>query len=69
VLQQLRKPSIPSARWANAGEQIQAVISVGIVSVKAGTPSRDAHHGLRAFTSQLLCEQVVAAVSVALPMR
>ena len=47
------------ARLNKAGEQIQNVISVGMLS--EGWDAKTVTHimGLRAFTSQLLCEQVV----------
>ena len=46
-------------RFGEAGEQIQNVISVGMLS--EGWDARTVTHimGLRAFSSQLLCEQVV----------
>ena len=51
--------SIPSARSGKPGEQIQSVVSVGMLS--EGWDAKTVTHimGLRAFTSQLLCEQVV----------
>ena len=54
-----RRWSIPWARSAKPGEQIQNVISVGMLS--EGWDAKTVTHimGLRAFTSQLLCEQVV----------
>ena len=46
-------------RHGQPGEQIQNVISVGMLS--EGWDAKTVTHimGLRAFTSQLLCEQVV----------
>jgi type III restriction enzyme len=46
-------------RVGQPGEQIQSVISVGMLS--EGWDAKTVTHimGLRAFTSQLLCEQVV----------
>jgi type III restriction enzyme len=49
------------------GEQIQKVISVGMLS--EGWDAKTVTHvmGLRAFSSQLLCEQVVGAGACAGP--
>ena len=51
--------STPSGSVGKPGEQIQNVISVGMLS--EGWDAKTVTHimGLRAFTSQLLCEQVV----------
>jgi len=55
----LRKTVDTIGRDGQPGEQIQEVISVGMLS--EGWDARTVTHimGLRAFTSQLLCEQVV----------
>lgn len=55
----LRKKVDTIGRIGEPGEQIQKVISVGMLS--EGWDARTVTHimGLRAFTSQLLCEQVV----------
>ena len=55
----LRKTVDTIGRGGQPGEQIQKVISVGMLS--EGWDARTVTHimGLRAFTSQLLCEQVV----------
>lgn len=55
----LRKTVDTIGREGQPGEQIQEVISVGMLS--EGWDARTVTHimGLRAFTSQLLCEQVV----------
>lgn len=57
--EQLRKTVDTVGRVGQPGEQIQAVISVGMLS--EGWDAKTVTHimGLRAFTSQLLCEQVV----------
>ena len=57
--EQLRKMVDTVGRPGQAGEQIQNVISVGMLS--EGWDAKTVTHimGLRAFTSQLLCEQVV----------
>src|SRR6202043_3150496 len=55
----LRKTVDTIGREGKPGEQIQNVISVGMLS--EGWDAKTVTHimGLRAFTSQLLCEQVV----------
>src|SRR5260370_13277398 len=55
----LRKTVDTIGREGQPGEQIQNVISVGMLS--EGWDAKTVTHimGLRAFTSQLLCEQVV----------
>src|SRR6266403_4873841 len=55
----LRKTVDTVGRIGQPGEQIQNVISVGMLS--EGWDAKTVTHimGLRAFTSQLLCEQVV----------
>src|SRR3990172_394127 len=55
----LRETVDTVGKVGKAGEQIQSVISVGMLS--EGWDARTVTHimGLRAFTSQLLCEQVV----------
>jgi len=57
--EQLRKTVDTVGKVGQPGEQIQAVISVGMLS--EGWDAQTVTHimGLRAFTSQLLCEQVV----------
>ena len=57
--EQLRRMVDTVGRPGQPGEQIQNVISVGMLS--EGWDARTVTHimGLRAFTSQLLCEQVV----------
>jgi len=57
--EQLRKTVDTVGQVAQPGEKIQAVISVGMLS--EGWDAKTVTHimGLRAFTSQLLCEQVV----------
>jgi type III restriction enzyme len=57
--EQLRQLVDTVGRVGKPGEQIQAVISVGMLS--EGWDAKTVTHvmGLRAFTSQLLCEQVV----------
>src|SRR5713101_6825020 len=57
--QLLRKTVYTIGREGEPGEQIQNVISVGMLS--EGWDAKTVTHimGLRAFTSQLLCEQVV----------
>jgi len=57
--EQLRKTVDTVGKVGLPGEQIQAVISVGMLS--EGWDAKTVTHimGLRAFTSQLLCEQVV----------
>ena len=57
--EQLRKIVDTVGRYGQPGEQIQNVISVGMLS--EGWDAKTVTHimGLRAFTSQLLCEQVV----------
>jgi len=57
--EQLRKIVDSVGQVGKPGEQIQAVISVGMLS--EGWDAKTVTHimGLRAFTSQLLCEQVV----------
>jgi len=69
VLSSFAKPSIPSARWANPGEQIQAVISVGMLS--EGWDAKTVTHimGCAASLHNFSASRSLAAVSVALPMR
>ncbi len=57
--EQLRKTVDTVGQVGQPGERIQAVISVGMLS--EGWDAKTVTHimGLRAFTSQLLCEQVV----------
>jgi type III restriction enzyme len=57
--EQLRKTVDTVGKIGQPGEKIQAVISVGMLS--EGWDAQTVTHimGLRAFTSQLLCEQVV----------
>jgi type III restriction enzyme len=57
--EQLRKVVDTVGRHGEPGEQIRSVISVGMLS--EGWDAKTVTHimGLRAFTSQLLCEQVV----------
>ena len=57
--EQLRRMVDTVGRPGQPGEQIQSVISVGMLS--EGWDAKTVTHimGLRAFTSQLLCEQVV----------
>ncbi|MEK6790418.1 MAG: DEAD/DEAH box helicase family protein, partial [Deltaproteobacteria bacterium] len=57
--EQLRKTVDTVGQTGKAGEQIQKVISVGMLS--EGWDAKTVTHimGLRAFSSQLLCEQVV----------
>ncbi len=57
--EQLRKQVDTVGKHGEPGEQIQKVISVGMLS--EGWDAKTVTHimGLRAFTSQLLCEQVV----------
>ena len=57
--EQLRQMVDTVGRPGQAGEQVQNVISVGMLS--EGWDAKTVTHimGLRAFTSQLLCEQVV----------
>jgi len=57
--EQLRKTVDTVGQIGQPGEKIQAVVSVGMLS--EGWDARTVTHimGLRAFTSQLLCEQVV----------
>jgi type III restriction enzyme len=57
--EQLRRTVDTVGRVGQPGEKIQAVISVGMLS--EGWDAQTVTHimGLRAFTSQLLCEQVV----------
>lgn len=57
--EQLRRQVDTVGRVGQPGEQIQKVISVGMLS--EGWDAKTVTHimGLRAFTSQLLCEQVV----------
>jgi len=59
LAEQLRKAVDTIGKKGKAGEQIQNVISVGMLS--EGWDAKTVTHimGLRAFTSQLLCEQVV----------
>ncbi|MBU1679276.1 MAG: type III restriction endonuclease subunit R, partial [Bacteroidetes bacterium] len=56
---ELREKVNTVGRFGEAGEQIQNVISVGMLS--EGWDAKTVSHimGLRAFSSQLLCEQVV----------
>ena len=57
--ERLRKMVDTVGRPGQPGEQVQNVISVGMLS--EGWDAKTVTHimGLRAFTSQLLCEQVV----------
>jgi type III restriction enzyme len=59
LAEQLRQAVDTIGKKGKAGEQIQNVISVGMLS--EGWDAKTVTHimGLRAFTSQLLCEQVV----------
>jgi type III restriction enzyme len=59
LAERLRKIVDTVGRRGEPGEQIQSVISVGMLS--EGWDAKTVTHimGLRAFTSQLLCEQVV----------
>jgi len=59
LAQQLRELVDTVGKKGESGEQIQKVISVGMLS--EGWDAKTVTHimGLRAFTSQLLCEQVV----------
>ncbi len=59
LAEQLRKAVDTVGKAGQPGEQIQKVISVGMLS--EGWDAKTVTHimGLRAFTSQLLCEQVV----------
>ena len=59
LAEQLRKKVDTIGRVGTPGEHIQSVISVGMLS--EGWDAKTVTHimGLRAFTSQLLCEQVV----------
>ena len=59
LAERLRKIVDTVGRRGELGEQIQSVISVGMLS--EGWDAKTVTHimGLRAFTSQLLCEQVV----------
>ncbi len=59
LAEQLRRTVDTVGRVGELGEQIQNVISVGMLS--EGWDAKTVTHimGLRAFTSQLLCEQVV----------
>jgi len=59
LAEELRKKVDTVGRIGEPGEQIQNVISVGMLS--EGWDAKTVTHimGLRAFTSQLLCEQVV----------
>lgn len=59
LAEQLRQQVDTVGKEGKAGEQIQNVISVGMLS--EGWDARTVTHimGLRAFSSQLLCEQVV----------
>jgi type III restriction enzyme len=59
LAERLRKIVDTVGRRGESGEQIQSVISVGMLS--EGWDAKTVTHimGLRAFTSQLLCEQVV----------
>jgi len=59
LAEQLRKKVDTVGKRGQPGEQIQKVISVGMLS--EGWDAKTVTHimGLRAFTSQLLCEQVV----------
>jgi type III restriction enzyme len=59
LAEQLRKAVDTVGKQGQPGEQIQKVISVGMLS--EGWDAKTVTHimGLRAFTSQLLCEQVV----------
>jgi len=59
LAEQLRKVVDTVGKKGEPGEQIQKVISVGMLS--EGWDAKTVTHimGLRAFTSQLLCEQVV----------
>jgi type III restriction enzyme len=59
LAEQLRKKVDTIGRVGAPGEKIQSVISVGMLS--EGWDAKTVTHimGLRAFTSQLLCEQVV----------
>lgn len=59
LAEQLRKAVDTVGKRGQPGEQIQKVISVGMLS--EGWDAKTVTHimGLRAFTSQLLCEQVV----------
>ena len=61
----LRRQVDTVGRLGRAGERIQNVISVGMLS--EGWDAKTVTHimGLRAFTSQLLCEQVVGAAFAA----
>jgi type III restriction enzyme len=65
----LRKTVDTIGREGQPGEQIQNVISVGMLS--EGWDAKTVTHimGLRAFTSQLLCEQVVGAACAERRMR
>src|SRR5213596_2962073 len=55
----LRKQVDTVGREGQPGEQIQNVISVGMLSEGWDAKTVTQIMGLRAFTSQLLCEQVV----------
>lgn len=59
LAEQLRKKVDTVGKKGEPGEQVQKVISVGMLS--EGWDAKTVTHimGLRAFTSQLLCEQVV----------
>lgn len=59
IAEELRKKVDTIGKVGELGEQIQKVISVGMLS--EGWDAKTVTHimGLRAFTSQLLCEQVV----------
>ena len=59
LAEQLRRQVDTVGQEGKAGEQIQKVISVGMLS--EGWDARTVTHimGLRAFSSQLLCEQVI----------
>ncbi|MHC4559792.1 MAG: BPTD_3080 family restriction endonuclease [Planctomycetota bacterium] len=59
LAEQLRKAVDTVGKHGQLGEQVQKVISVGMLS--EGWDAKTVTHimGLRAFTSQLLCEQVV----------
>jgi type III restriction enzyme len=59
LAEQLRKAVDTVGKRGQPGEQVQKVISVGMLS--EGWDAKTVTHimGLRAFTSQLLCEQVV----------
>ena len=68
LAEQLRRQVDTVGQEGKPGEQIQKVISVGMLS--EGWDARTVTHimGLRAFSSQLLCEQVVGRGLGASPM-